>query len=153
MADAASPPPAKQRRLSLSLRKGSAPGSTSASRFVPPVSEVEYEEAAEGVVPANTKKNNDWGERVFRYWVEERNKQAADPVRDCLLACSDAATVSKYLRYFLLEARTRDGNRYPPSTIRCILSILNRIYKKNAAPFSILDKTNPAFRELHLSLD
>ena len=88
LADAASPPPAKQRRLSLSLRKGSTPGSTSTSRFAPPVSEVEYEEAAEGVVPANTKKNNDWGERVFRSWVEERNKQAADPVPDCLLAVS-----------------------------------------------------------------
>ena len=53
LADAAPPPPAKQRRLSLSLRKGSAPGPTSTSRFAPPVSEVEYEEAAEGVVPAN----------------------------------------------------------------------------------------------------
>ena len=97
------------------MRKGSAPESTSTSRFAPPVSEVEYEEAAEGVVPANTKKNNDWGGgggggggggEVFRCWVEERNKQAADPVPDCLLACSDAATVSKCLRYFVLEART-----------------------------------------------
>ena len=41
LADAASPPPAKQRRLSLSLRKGSTPAPTSTSRFAPPVSEVE----------------------------------------------------------------------------------------------------------------
>lgn len=144
-------PPAKKRRLSLSLKERA---STSSRRFATPVSEVQYIEAAEGVVPANTKKNNDWGERVFRDWLEERNKLSpTDPVPEDLLAISDSAVVSKYLRYFVMEVRTKDGTKYPPATIRCILSALNRIYRKNSAPFSILDKGNPAFKELHLTLD
>lgn len=35
----------------------------------------------------------------------------------------------------------------------CILSALNRINKTHKAPFSILNKANPAFKELNLTLD
>ncbi len=70
-----------------------------------------------------------------------------------LLLCRDPATVCKYMRYFVLEARSHDGNKYPPGTIRSILSGLNRILRASKAPFSIFDKTNPAFRELQLTLD
>lgn len=105
-------------------------------------------------MPTNTRKSNAWGEKAFRSWVEERNKLVpSDPVPDDLLACHDASIICKYLRYFALEARSQDGKKYPPSTIRCILSALNIIYKESKAPFSILDKANPAFRELHLTLD
>ena len=135
--DPSSPPPAKK-KLSLSLTKKAQTSQSSASRFAPPVSEVHYVEAAKGVVPMNTKKNN---ARAFRAWVEERNKaMPSDPVPDGLLACHDSSIVSKYMRYFVLEARAKDGKKYPPTTIRCILSAL---YKESKAPFSILDK---AFR-------
>ena len=153
LSDPCSPPPAKRKKnLSLSCTKKAR--TPSASRFAPPVSEVHYVQAAKGVVPMNTKKNNAWGERAFRAWVEERNKaMPSDPVPDGLLACHDSSIVSKYLRYFVLEARAKDGKKYPPTTIRGILSALNRIYKESKAPFSILDKGNPDFHELHLTLD
>ena len=77
----------------------------------------------------------------------------SDPIPCGLLSCHDADVVCKYMRYFVLEARARDGKKYPPTTIRSILSGLNRIYKESKAPFSIFDKANPAFRELHLTLD
>ena len=76
-----------------------------------------------------------------------------DPVPTDLLQCHDASVVSKYLRYFVLEARTQDCKKYPPTTIRSLLSGLNRILEESKAPFSILDKGNPAFRELLLTLD
>ena len=47
---------------------------------------------------------------------------------------------------FVLEARNQDGNK-------SILSGLNRILKESKAPFSIFDKSNPAFRGLQLTLD
>ena len=56
-------PPTKKRRPSLSLRKGRA--TTTTHRFATSVSEAQYVQAAEGVVPANTKKNNDWGRESF----------------------------------------------------------------------------------------
>ena len=152
--DPSSAPPAKKKKLSLSLKKKARTFRSSATRFATPVSEVHFVEAAKGVVPMNTKRNNAWGERAFRAWVEERNKtMPSDPVPDDLLACHDPTIVSKYMRYFVLEARAKDGKKYPPATIRCILSALSRIYKESKAPFFILDKANPAFQELHLTLD
>ena len=52
-----SSPPAKKKKLSLSLSKKDRT-SQSTSRFAPPVSEVQYVEAAKGVVPTNTRKSN-----------------------------------------------------------------------------------------------
>ena len=111
------------------------------------MSEVHFVKVAKGVVPM---RNNAWGERAFHAWVEERNKaMPSDPVPDDLLACRDPTIVSKYMRYFVVEVRAKDGKKYPPATIRCILSALSRIYKESKGP---LDKANPAL-ELHLTLD
>ena len=65
-----SPPPAKKKRLSLSLtKKARALHSTavSTSWFAPPVTEVQFTEVAKGIVPINTKRSN------ARAWVQERN--------------------------------------------------------------------------------
>ena len=57
------------------------------------------------------------------------------------------------LRYFLLEARKENGEHYTPGTVRSLLCGLNRVLKQNGATFSILDKGDPAVRELLLTLD
>ena len=114
-----------------------------------------FSEAAKGVVPENTKKNNSWVEKTFLAWVEERNKAVPeDPVPIDLLSCHNPTVVCKYLRYFVLEVRSSTGEKYyPPATIQSILSGLNRVMKDRKAPFSILDKSNPSFRELMLTLN
>ena len=148
--------PALPKKLKLSLNKKKTASTSElptlkTNRFSAPVSEEKVDEAAKGVVPFNTKKNNGWAERTFYDCVQERNKlMPGDPVPTDLLQCHDTSVVSKYLRYFVLEARTQDCQKYPPSTLRSLLSELNRRVK---GPFSILDKGNPAFRELLLTLD
>ena len=148
------PPPWKKLKLCLSKNKVCQEEKVpSSSRFADPVSEEELTEAAKGVVPSNTKKNNCWAERTFNAWVEQRNKVKPNSVPTNLLTCHDSAKVCKYMRCFVLEARTQEGKKYPPGTIRSILSGLNRIMKDSKAPFSILDKANPCFLELQLTLD
>ena len=56
-----------QAKLPLSLTRKK-------SRFATPVSEEEFCNAANGVVPLNTKKNNCWAQRMLNAWIEERNK-------------------------------------------------------------------------------
>ena len=137
-------PPKKKLKLSLKSK----------SRFASPTDKEKFSEAAKGVVPENTKKNNSWAEKTFLAWVEERNKAVPeDPVPIDLLSCHKPTVVCKYLRYFVLEVRSSTGEKYPPATIRSILSGLNRVMKDRKAPFSILDKSNPSFRELMLTLD
>ena len=70
-----------------------------------------------------------------------------------LLECHDAEMVSKCMRLFVLEVRKADGEPYPPSTIRGLLSGLNRVMQSNKVSFSMLEKGDRHFRELHLTLD
>ena len=120
------PPTSPKKKLKLSLAKKktectSELSALKANRFATPVSEKEVNEAAKGVAPTNTKKNNAWAERTFDAWVQERNQlMPLDPVSTDLLQCHDASIVSKYLRYFVLEARTQDCKKYPPTTIRSL---------------------------------
>ena len=96
------PPPLFLRRSSLAKKKTECTSELSTSKasgFTTQVSEKEVNEAANGVVPTNTKKNN--------AWVQERNQlMPLDPVPTDLLQCYDASVVSKYMRYFVLEATT-----------------------------------------------
>ena len=145
-------PPKKKLKLSLSqkMAEQSASEGLGLSRFALPVSEQEFSEAAKGVALSNTKKNNCWAEWMFNAWVDEQNKVNPGSVPTDLLSCHDPDTVCKYMRYFVLEVRSQDGNKYPPRTIRSILSGLNRILKESKAPFSILDKTNPCLHDCSL---
>lgn len=49
-------------------------------RFASPVKESEYNEAAKGVVPTNTKQCNEWALRDFRVWATQRNTEPGDSV-------------------------------------------------------------------------
>jgi len=57
------------------------------------------------------------------------------------------------MRYFVLEVRRENGEDYNPCSTCSLLSGLNHILKGNGAKFSILDKGDPGFRELLLTLD
>ena len=61
-------PPKKKLKLSLAKKKTECTSELSTSKasvFATLVSEKEVNEAAKGVVPTNTKKNNAWAERTF----------------------------------------------------------------------------------------
>ena len=70
-----------------------------------------------------------------------------------LLSCHDPSVVSKYMRCFALRSQESSWRKVSPSTIRSILSGLNRVLKEAKAPFSILDKPDHRFCELLLTLD
>ncbi len=145
-------PPPKKRKLSLALNKRQPLAQVQMrSRFISPVKETKVKEAAKGVIPDNTKHCNSWAVRAFNAWSRQRNERATDdPIPTDLLHCTDAEVVCKCMQRFVLEVRREDGKPYPPATIQGILSGLNRVLKENGAPFSILDKGNPKFRELLL---
>ena len=121
-------------------------------RFATPKTSPERRKAAEGVVPSNTKSSTRWAENTFNLWAESC-RGSKEPVPEGLLQCHDAAVVCKWMCLFVLEARRADSKPYPPSTLRNILSGLNRILQSNKAPFSILNKKDPLFQDLMKTLD
>ena len=70
-----------------------------------------------------------------------------------MLECHDAKKVCKYLCIFALETRKADGSAYLPCTITALLSGLNHVLHTHKAPFSVLNKHNPEFKELNNTLD
>ena len=144
-------PPIKKRRLSLSRKKPLT--EVNSSRFASPTKPDVVEKAAEGVVPENTRQNTRWAVSTFLSWVEERNQRISEQIEPDILSSNDAERLSYVLRLFVIEARKVDGKKYPPGTIRNLLSGINRELVKNKAEFTILDKSDRRFRELHLTLD
>ena len=60
----------------------------------------------------------------------------------------DADLVCKWFCRFVLETRKTDGTRYPPATLRSLVS-----RELNKAPFSVLDKSDARFRDLLHTVD
>ena len=141
-------PPPPKKRLRLSLGKEAPLRETTNRRFAGPVSTGELENAAKGVVPANTAASTQWAVKNFESWARSRPSSSTDAVPSDLLMSHDADLVSKWLCRFVLETRKTDGTRYPPATLRSLVSGLNRELKRNKAPFSVLDKSDARFRDL-----
>ena len=88
-----------------------------------PTKREEVEEAALGAILRNTKHSTDWAVKTFLSWVTERNIRCPDDlIEDILSCCSDAEHASYVLCLFVLEVRKQNGEHYPPSTLRSILS-------------------------------
>ena len=66
--------------------------------------------------------------RTFLTWLKQRNSTADNPesaIRPDIVQSHDIDAVCKAMRYFVLEVRRVDGERYPPATIRSLLSKKN----------------------------
>ena len=95
-----------------------------------------------------------WAVNNFEAWAKDRlNGFHDDPVPANLLKSHDPGLVCKWLCRFVLETRKDNGEPYPPATLRCLLSGINRVLQRNNAPFSILDKGDVQFKDLTKTLD
>ena len=72
---------------------------------------------------------------------------------DDLLLCKDADLVCRWMCIFVQETRKENGEEYPPSTIRALLAAFQRQMTTNKVGFSLLDKADHRFRDLHNTLD
>ena len=75
------------------------------------------QEAAKGVIPLRTEQSTLWAVKNFDCWVHSRSSSSSDVVPADLLR-SHAELVC----YFVLETRKTDGSRYPPATVRSLVS-------------------------------
>ena len=125
-------------------------------RFRPPISEDELAEISKGFVPPNTKKNSDWGMRVFLEWRAQRNERVDDTKcpNDLLDRPAEPEVINQWLAKFVAEVRKMDGQPYPPKTIHQILAALQRtMLEKHPDAPRFMEKNNTAFRSLHRACD
>ena len=126
---------------------------TNSCRFAAPVSPTSLQNAAKGIVPANTEASTEWARKNFNAWAKSRERSGGEGVPAGLLRSHDGNLVCKWLCCFVMETRKSDGSVYPPASLRSLVSGLNRILQGNKAPFSVLDKADPCFRVLIKTLD
>ena len=118
------------------------------TRFALPSTPEELLQASKGVLPKNKLKNDKWAYRVFDDWVKERITICEEyRCPDDLLKTSDAELLEKWVSYFEMEVRKKDGSKYPPSTIHLILCGLQTImHRSSDSLFNVLDKKDVRFR-------
>ncbi len=65
----------------------------------------------------------------------------------------DSATLNYWLKIFAVEVRKVNGEQYPPKTLYLMFSALRYMRSINPEAPNILAKNNPAFSQLHNTLD
>ena len=114
------------KRLCLSLKRKRVEHNTNAQeqrRFAPLVTSPQRAVAAKGVVPLKTEASTQWAVRNFNAWSVERSKLSdAQAVPPDILKSHDAELVCLWMCQFVMETRKTDGSRYPPASIRSMVS-------------------------------
>ena len=140
-------PPAKKRKLSLSL--------TNRRRFIQ-TSREELSTLEKAQVPKNTEVSSRWALKNLHDWYtdyQERNPESPCP-ESILTSSPNKEDLNKYLTIFISETRNQNGDRYPPRTIYSLLSgILRAMRAENPAYPNFLDKKDLAFKTFQIALD
>ena len=135
--------------------------SASGARFAHPLSSKQLENACSKYIPTNTRKNNAWACKVFDEWLVQRNGQVTsdkEKMPDVLRTVQAVPTIDHVLAAFVIESRRKDGNYYPPNSLKNILSALFRVMKDTFGAGSIVtfmeNKTQEKdYPKLHNAMD
>ena len=96
--------------------------------------------SAQGVVPDNTKRNNEWAAINFAEWAKARAlKSPEELVLDTLLSCLDEKLLCKWLCCYVMETRQASGKPYSPTSIYALLCGLLGIVHSNGIVHNFLD--------------
>ena len=90
---------------------------SSIRRFPKPCSTSQMKVTCKGYVPRNTNKATNWALKVFRSWREQRGEQQDGICPVDLLESNIVEPLNFRLSRYVMEARRKDGNCYPPVTI------------------------------------
>ena len=114
-------PMVKKQKLSLQLQKEKKVLSPS-SRFNTTVSNEEVNKSSKGCIPKNTSRSTSWTVRVYKQWIEQRNKRmdVAFPT-DLFEKKYNTEIICDCLQHFVSEARRADGIEYPHKTLYQLL--------------------------------
>ena len=125
------------------------------SRFDKLTASPELAKSSKGFVPRNTECNTQWAVRTFTTWMEWRNScKPEDLVPQDILTSTNAEALNKWLSLFIMEARKKEGSKYPTTTLNLLLCGLKRhMLKLNSMSPNFLDEKNPQFAGLRGTRD
>ena len=124
------------------------------TRFLLTDNEDQMKLLAEGLQPRNTANSTKWALHTYQEWCKARSNSELESVPTELLQSNDPEKLCKFLSLFVVEARKKSGERYPPSTIHQILcGLLHHMRQQDCTCPNFLDKGDMRFKPLHNTLD
>jgi len=120
------------------------------NRFSPIVSDEEIDQLISAQKNANTTKNTKWAIKVFDEWRSERVKNGII-IPDLL--SMDNKTMNSFLQRFVIEARKRNGDEYPPKSLYYLICGIMRHCKDNKLLVNFFDEKDNSFAQLRKVLD
>ena len=105
---------------------------TPQSRFAPPKTAKDVQEARRQGVPKKTQQDTYYCVRVWNEWRSYRRETCGDTGP----ALSDIipSDLQHWLNYFVLEVRKNDGSEYPPDSLHHLYSGIVRFLRANNCP-------------------
>ena len=122
-------------------------------RFTEPVSDALEEEMRTNAVPDKTKAVTAWGIGIYTEWATQRASKKSSVSGICDLETPLLSMKSKELSYwlgkFVLEARKKNGDEYPPKTFYQIVCCFKRHFEANGIhSFNPLNPPRACFWQL-----
>ena len=120
------------------------------------VSVSEYSEMAVPFIPSNTIKNDNWAYNNFIAWHDARNREHSENpcLEDLYKQPFDVSALLYWLSRYACETHTRVGEKYPTSTVYCLLGgLLRRMRAVSQDCPTFLDTSDFCFKEMHSIID
>lgn len=117
--------------------------------FAPPRSEGDIVRARRAGVPESTKKDTKYCMQIWEEWKIHREQNTHTTIPP--LPSMPVVQLSSWLTCFILEARKKNGEPYPPNTLHHIVMGLMRFLRWNGRQIDILKDAD--FCDFRASLD
>ena len=128
--------------------------SGSEARFFETVSKKDVENLIQSTECKNTKKATAWDVRVWESWREERNTHRHDNMKIPMLKNMSASELNGYLTSFVLEARKKDKDEYPSSSVYLLAcGILRHLRDLEIYDMNFLSENDHRFVGFRKALD
>ena len=124
---------------SSSLVSSSASGSTapapllaSSTRYAPPKTEREIQDAIQSTVPQKTRDHTKYCYKVFYEWSVSRQEATGEAIG--MICDMTDGEIEHWMTRFVLEVRKKDGKEYAPNTLHHITAGIMRHLRWNGRP-------------------
>jgi hypothetical protein len=115
-------------------------------RFGKFTSDNDIENLLKSTESKNTRKNTSWSVKTFKEWRSARVYATGNPIPE-LENLTKPADINKWLGKFVVEARRKDGQPYPPKSLYMLCVGLLRYFRECGIHENFLDEKDSKFYE------
>ena len=118
-------------------------------RFAQPLTDEQIMGARQAGIPQSTKKDTKYCVNIWEEWSKQRQQTTNTTIPP--LATMESSHIAHWMTRFILEARKKSGDPYPPNTLHHIVTGLMRYLRWSGREIDLLKDVE--FHEFRALLD